>query len=62
MEGDVERYATWLPNVRRTGIVCEKYSIERERKNIGGGKKKKKFFMNMEFAFFFSEKNMCKAI
>jgi hypothetical protein len=44
MEGDVERYATWLPNVRRTGIVCEKYSIERERKNIGGGGEEEEIF------------------
>lgn len=50
-EGDVERYATWFPNVRRTGIVCEKYS--REREFLGGKKKKKKekFFMNMECFF-----------
>lgn len=29
-EGDVDRYATWFPNVRRTGIVCEKY-YQREK-------------------------------
>lgn len=50
-EGDVERYATWFPNVRRTGIVCENIP-EREREYLGGKKKKKeKFFMNMENAF-----------
>jgi hypothetical protein len=61
MEGDVERYATWLPNVRRTGIVCEKYSIERERERILVGGEEEEIFHEYGMPFF-KVRNMCKAI